>query len=207
MRHGATAGNAQRRYVGRCTDEPLNEEGRAQCLRAGAYPQVKKVYTSPLVRAVQTARLCFPQARVQMVPGLEEFDFGAFEGRSAHEMEDDAAYRAWVESGCVAACPGGESRAAYVARSNAALVDTLRQAAGEHEEHVVVVAHGGTIMAAFSAFAADEGGLAAGEESYFRWQVGTCEGYEAEVRFDGETLALVHPHHVSQVPDWLGPRV
>lgn len=186
MRHGATAGNAERRYVGRRTDEPLSDAGRAQCARAGCLPEVRRVYVSPLLRACETARLCFPQAELVPVPGLEEFDFGAFEGRSALEMAHDEAYRAWVEGGCVDRCPGGESRASYVARSNAALAEVLRQEARAGATQVVVVAHGGTIMAALSPFAQDEGD----GDAYFRWQVGTCEGYVATVHLQGSEIAL-----------------
>ena len=83
LRHGATAGNEERRYVGRRTDEPLSDLGRTQCARLGTFGQVCAVYTSPLLRARQTARLCFPSARIIPVEDLAEYDFGAFEGRSA----------------------------------------------------------------------------------------------------------------------------
>jgi alpha-ribazole phosphatase len=178
MRHASTQGNLERRYVGRSTDEPLCKEGWAQCAAMTGLPHPEVVYTSPLLRARQTATACFPDARITCVKGLEEFDFGIFEGRSAQEMEHDHAYRAWVDSGCLARCPGGESRAEYVARSNAALAALLRAAATRGEEQVVVVAHGGTIMAAFDAYAPS----ACGNDGYFAWHVGPCEGYAATVR-------------------------
>lgn len=50
VRHGITAGNLQRRYVGGGTDEPLCEQGLAQ-LRALAaqyrYPWANTVFASP----------------------------------------------------------------------------------------------------------------------------------------------------------------
>ena len=196
MRHGATRGNAQRRYVGAGTDEPLSEEGRAQCERAGVLPQVKLVYVSPLLRARQTAGICFPQAQVVAVPGLEEFDFGIFEGRTAQEMERDEAYRTWVEGGCVGCCPGGESRDTYVERSNAALVGLLYEAAGRGETEVVVVAHGGTIMAAMSVFARNQGGA----DDYYRWHVDTCEGYVATVHLQEIGLVLADCRRFSEIP-------
>lgn len=206
MRHGATQGNAQRRYVGRRTDEPLSAEGQAQCQQAGVCERVQKVYVSPLLRARQTAQLCFPQARLQVVAGLEEFDFGSFEGRTAQEMRHDKAYRAWVESGCVAPCPGGESRASYVARSNAALLGALREAALREDRQVIVVAHGGTIMAALSELVSQGPGVPAhtdvdsddaGADAYFRWHVSTCEGYEAEVLWRGTALELCNPQRLT----------
>lgn len=196
MRHGATAGNAQRRYVGARTDEPLSEEGRAQCVQAGVFPQVNRVYVSPLLRARQSAGVCFPQARIVEVPGLEEFDFGIFEGRTAQEMERDVSYRAWVEGGCVGRCPGGESREEYAARSNAALASLLCEAADCGETEVVVVAHGGTIMAAMSAFAQGQGG----GDSYYRWHVGTCEGYAATVHLREGVPLLTDCLRFSRLP-------
>lgn len=195
LRHGATPGNAQRRYVGRKTDEPLSEEGCAQCQRLGVRPDVRTVYTSPLLRARQTAELCFPQARLVPVSGLEEFDFGVFEGKSADDMADDAAYRAWVEGGCVGRCPQGESRAEFVRRTCQALVDLLRDAAQRGERQVYVVAHGGTIMAALSELSARGGG----PDSYFTWHAGTCEGYQATAHV-GERVVLTNCHHFTQLP-------
>lgn len=195
MRHGATGGNAQRRYVGARTDEPLSEEGRAQCRRAGVFPQVKRVYVSPLLRARQSANICFPEAQVVVVPGLEEYDFGIFEGRTAQEMERDEAYRTWVEGGCVGRCPGGESRGEYVERSNAALAGLLCEAADRGETEVVVVAHGGTIMAGMSVFARSQEGV----DDYYRWHVGTCEGYVATAHLQGAGLVLADCRRFSEI--------
>ena len=204
MRHGATPGNEQRRYVGCRTDEPLSAAGRTQCAQAGTYDQVEKVYVSPMLRAQQTARTCFPQAQLQVVPGLQEIDFGSFEGKSAQDMKHDEAYRAWVDSGCQITCPGGESHDGYVARSNAALESLLRKAAQNGEQQVIVVAHGGTIMAALSVFthvgADDEGELSSDTTNYFRWNVGNCEGYSANVRFDEAKLTLADSEYFSRIP-------
>lgn len=167
LRHGSTEGNERRRYVGRRTDEPLSEKGLQECALLGSFPAVAKVYTSPMLRAIQTAQMCFPKAKIVSIPGLEEFDFGVFEGRTADEMVDDAAYRTWVEGGCTGQCPGGESLDGFVLRTKAALADLLRAADAHGEEEVVVVAHGGTIMAALDGF--------------YDKHVGNCEGYIVDV--------------------------
>lgn len=203
VRHAVTQGNLERRYVGRGTDEPLAPLGREQCAHASWLPEADLVYVSPMLRACQTARACYPCARIVGVAGLEEYDFGVFEGRCADEMVDDAAYRAWVDSGCVACCPGGESRAEYVARTNGALVRLLREAAARGEGRLVVVAHGGTIMAAFHAFAQG----ACGHDDYFDWHVGPCEGYDATVRLTGEGVAFEDVVRVGRAcPLWGNPK-
>lgn len=177
LRHGATPGNELRRYAGSRTDEPLSDAGVRQCERLGADPSVSRVYVSPLLRARQTARLCFPEAELVEVPGLAEFDFGDFEGRSADEMADDASYRAWVESNCEAPCPGGESRDDFARRTKAALAWALRDARSRGHERVVVVAHGGTIMAALDGF--------------YHKHARNCEGYVADVEWRGDVPTLV----------------
>ena len=61
IRHGQTAKNKQKVLQGR-SDLPLNEEGRRQSLDAGAALAARgvtaaRVYSSPLIRAVETAKL------------------------------------------------------------------------------------------------------------------------------------------------------
>lgn len=50
IRHGATAGNIEKRYIG-TTDEPLCDTGTAQIheyMSDRCYPQVQALYVSPL---------------------------------------------------------------------------------------------------------------------------------------------------------------
>ncbi len=187
LRHGATAGNEAHRYVGCRTDEPLSSLGMAQCARFGRDCGVAKVYVSPLLRARQTAQLCFPCATCTSVPGLEEFDFGAFEGRTAQEMERDAAYRAWVDSWCERPCPDGDTQADFALRTRAALDSLLRDAARLGEQQVVIVAHGGTIMAALDGF--------------YSKSVGNCEGYVAEARLVAGHAHFSNEYRVRSVRD------
>ena len=53
----------------------------------------RQVYVSPLCRAVDTARVLFPAARLVPVHDLREMGFGIFEGRNYVEMERDPDYR------------------------------------------------------------------------------------------------------------------
>ena len=61
VRHGETKWNKERLFQG-ATDVPLDDTGRQQALDAGAKLKekgisFKKIYTSPLDRAVETAEL------------------------------------------------------------------------------------------------------------------------------------------------------
>ena len=180
MRHGQTSSNAFRRYLG-STDEPLSELGKAQAHEAGVVERVSRVYVSPLVRARQTAAICFPRAWQVIVDDLREMNFGAFEGRSADEMADDAEYRAWVDGECRGTCPGGEGRDAFTARIARGVEAVCADAWERGYDTAVIVGHGGTVMAAMNVLVHEDG-------SYFRWHVGNCGGYWLDVEPDGERL-------------------
>ena len=187
IRHGATPGNDERRYVG-ILDQPLSERGRAQAREkashiAAALPDAERVYVSELRRTHETAGILFPGVEQVQVPGIQEMDFGSFAGRSADEMADDPEYCAWVEGDCEGACPNGESKSQFTDRVCESLERMLREARDRGEKRVVLVAHGGTMMASFSRFS-DE------RRSYYEWLVGNCEGYRAQAVFTDAGLAF-----------------
>ena len=177
MRHGATPGNERRQYVG-ILDHPLSPKGREQARAAGVIPQVERVYVTPLRRTHETAAICFPCAQQIQVDGLQEMDFGVFAGRTADEMVNDAAYRAWVDGMCLGPCPGGESRAEVTERICRALSELLHRSADAGESRVIVVAHGGTIMSAFGEFSID-----CPDRIYYEWLPDNCGGYRTDVTF------------------------
>lgn len=168
LRHGETAYNAEKRYQG-TRDIPLSARGRAALCRAQIDPAV--VYTSPLCRAVETAAVLFPRARLVPVEDLREMCFGDFEGRNYIEMGDDPDYRAWVEGYCLGRCPGGmEDRAQFIRRSCAAFTPLVDRALAEGAPELVIVAHGGTQMAVLSRFARPQ-------RDFYAWRVGNACGF------------------------------
>ena len=173
LRHGKTPGNLQKRYIGR-TDEPLCAEGEQQARAVGAVQSVPLVYVSPLLRARQTAEIAFPDARQIVVPDLREMDFGDFDNLNFQELSDNPDYRAWVEGNCEARCPHGESKDDFSRRTANAIRALLRHAFDQGDDQVIVVAHGGTIMAAMDSFTCGKG-------SYYSWHVENCEGYSVHV--------------------------
>ncbi|HAM15133.1 MAG TPA: histidine phosphatase family protein [Eggerthellaceae bacterium] len=180
IRHGQTPGNALRQYVG-AVDQPLSETGRAEARAAGTHPEVKRVYVSSLQRTHETAAIMFPDAEQVIVDGIQEMDFGAFAGRSAADMEDDDEYRAWVDGMCLGQCPGGESMDMLCDRVCSALENLLRSAAARGERLVVLVAHGGTMMAGLTKLSDDK-------RSYWEWNVGNCKGYRVDVDLSGPAV-------------------
>ena len=88
IRHGLTEGNLKGLYIGSGSDLPLCAEGRAQLKtlkKDFGYPQVPLVFTSPMLRATQTAEILFPGVRQIELHDLREMAFGKFEGKPLPE--------------------------------------------------------------------------------------------------------------------------
>ncbi len=172
IRHGLTRLGEEKRYQG-ALDDGLSDRGRAELKRADFTPP--RVYVSPMRRAGETAAILFPDSEQILVPDLREMDFGDFEGRAWWEMENDAAYRAWVDGGCTGRCQDGEDRAGFSSRVIQAMEALLKS----REDELVIVAHGGTQMAVLERW-----GKPARE--YYRWQTGCGCGWE--LNWDGKSM-------------------
>ena len=148
IRHGQSQGNAERRFGGH-TATPLSELGRAQAeatARALASEKVTAIYSSDLLRAVQTAE---PLARKTGLP-LEETD--AFRERSVGLMEgltfEEAAaahpeeYAALLRRDFDRVLAGGESYRQLLDRAAARLDRAIEENRGGA---VAVFSHTGTI--------------------------------------------------------------
>ena len=173
MRHGITAANKLRLYNGR-TDDPLCEEGAEHALRTGVDPTVAHVYASPMKRAVETARLKFPNAEITVCDDLREMDFGVFEGCSFEELKNDPAYQRWYKSGGTLPCPNGENMFDFGKRVCRAFEGIVGEHLGRKEDRLVVVAHGGSLMSILGRYGRPE-------RPYFDWYVENCCGYRARM--------------------------
>jgi broad specificity phosphatase PhoE len=90
VRHGETDWNRERRYQGHA-DTPLNEAGRAQArdLAEILRPEgVSALYTSPLRRASETARIIADQLGLEALElePLREIDVGDWQGLTVDEV-------------------------------------------------------------------------------------------------------------------------
>lgn len=176
IRHGQTEGNLHHRYIG-ATDQPLCRQGREGAEKAGRDEGGKTVYVTSLRRTQETAAILFPQARQIVVPELREMDFGVFENRNAQEMEADVQFRDWVEGFCLAPCPGGEGREAFLRRVCGCFRELAQSWMSSQEEDITMVVHGGTIMALLSQFALPK-------RDYFDWRVKNCKGYRCRLTLE-----------------------
>lgn len=170
IRHGATQGNLEGRYIGCRTDEPLCPQGIA-ALAGRSYPPVTRVFVSPMLRCAQTAAILYPGLSVTVVHGLRECDFGEFENRNYAELNGHPAYQRFIDSGGEAAFPGGECRAEFAARCVRAYKEASLSVGPE--ETAAFIVHGGTIMAIMERYARPAG-------RYFDFQVRAGEGFVLE---------------------------
>ena len=128
-------------------DVDLSPEGRSHADALGAVLSsfgVHVLYSSPLRRALETARLIGAHLGLEprVRPDLRELDFGELEGRTYEEIaaSEPALWRTWMETPTAVRFPGGESYADLRAR----LAKALEEIRAEHSGSVVaVVAHGG----------------------------------------------------------------
>ena len=72
IRHGMTAGNLEKRYIG-STDLPLCQEGKA-LLSERLYPEADTLYCSPMQRCLETAAMIYPDKKPIVIPDFRECD-------------------------------------------------------------------------------------------------------------------------------------
>ncbi len=167
IRHGATQGNREHRYLG-CTDEGILEAEKERLRQKSRdFPVMDAVFASPYLRCRQTAELLFGKNRTKFI---EEF--------RDQELSGNADYQKYIDSGGTIGFPGGEQPEDFKFRCREAFRRCIREARKNRWEHVALVAHGGTIMAILEAFGYPRKG-------YFEYQVGNGCGYICTVK-EGE---------------------
>lgn len=130
--------------LGRHTDTPLTEEGRAQALAYKAafdFIPAESFFTSPLLRSRETARLLLRgRGEARILPGIEELDCGEWEGLGFDEIKVRWPELYEARHGDMSIPPpGGETFDSAADRGLAA----IRSALSETEGDIAIVAHAG----------------------------------------------------------------
>jgi probable phosphoglycerate mutase len=158
VRHGETDWNRARRIQG-STDIPLNDTGRSQAAATGrllARRRWDRIVSSPLSRAVETARLIGAEVgidEVETLPELVERSYGDAEGLTGEELAErfpPVHSYGGLDGRDV---PGRELREAVAARVIPAM---LAYAEAHPGENVIVTTHGGVIRSVLNTVAADD---------------------------------------------------
>ena len=142
--------------------------------------QADRVFASPALRTRQTAAILFPQIEPEIVENLTETDFGIFEGKNAEELSGSSEYQAWVDSGCLAAIPGGESVSDFKKRCCEAFYSGMQRVPDGKTAAFVI--HGGGIMAILGEFARPK-------RDFYDYHIGN--GAIAEYAYQNLTLKLI----------------
>ena len=150
VRHGESAGNLTHILQG--VDDPLTERGRRQAREIAAYlaarGDVRTLYTSPLVRAYETAAIIGDALGLTPIPreALAEINVGEAAGLTLEEWAarfPDEAVR-FREDGVDFAFRGGETGRQLGART-AAEIDAIISAHRLEPGAVALVSHGGAL--------------------------------------------------------------
>jgi alpha-ribazole phosphatase len=143
VRHGQTAWNAAEVFRGR-SDVDLDETGLKQAELLADYLRERKieaVYSSPLKRALKTARAIAAKHNLKVITteGLNDLKFGEWEGLSVAEVQEKYAtlYKEWVEKPHLIEIPGGEGLDDVRQRVLAFVNDLVTR----HKGTVVLVSH------------------------------------------------------------------
>ncbi|HIA16125.1 MAG TPA: histidine phosphatase family protein [Dehalococcoidia bacterium] len=150
VRHGETEFNRQRLILGR-GPEPLNATGQAQALAAAVAVSRNApfvLYSSPIVRTIQTAEAIASECSVAFtpMPGLEEIDAGDLEGLTGSQLQEQYpdVMRGWRNDPASAKMPNGESLGDVQNRTWAVINDIAQR---HEDDTVVVVTHNFPIQA------------------------------------------------------------
>ncbi|MFQ5906443.1 MAG: histidine phosphatase family protein [bacterium] len=160
LRHGESVANTQGVFASRKIDSPLSLMGRQQVERQSkilAPIRFDACYTSPLVRATQSAEILRREAGLQFVQtnALLEVDVGVLDGEPEDVSQNMALYeevlREWEYGLHTAAFPGGESLQDIQARFASLLEDV------KGTNRVLLLGHCLLFMCAIWLFAENHG--------------------------------------------------
>lgn len=157
VRHGATEATAEDRFSG-STGAELSEQGRWQAARLGerlSQQNITAIYSSPLSRALDTARIVGSRCRLEPVTrdGLREIGHGHWEGKKREDVERQfgSEYAAWEADPFTFAPRGGESGLAVLARA----LPIIREIVTAHVGgQLLVVSHKATLRLVLSSLLA-----------------------------------------------------
>lgn len=158
IRCGLTKENLEGRYLGH-TDVSLCERGVAeieQLKKELTYPEVEGVFSSPLRRCLETAKLIYPEKEPIAMRELIEFDFGEFENKTAEELEKHPLFADWLAGKPGTEAPFGDTNEGFGRRISAGFERIVDAMITSGVQDVAAVTHGGVIMHLMERYAIPE---------------------------------------------------
>jgi len=141
--HGETLWNKEEVFRGR-KDIPLNEIGEKQAELVGVYfkdKKISRIVSSPLTRAVQTAKAIEKTTgiSIEIKQEFTDINFGIWEGLSIREVERSHAtdFKIWKQSPEKLMVRGGETLETVRARISTGLADMI----STDDSAIIIVTH------------------------------------------------------------------
>ncbi|MCD7797325.1 MAG: histidine phosphatase family protein [Clostridiales bacterium] len=176
FRHGLTKGNLNAQYIGH-TDLPLTTDSISEIKKIKAhrhYPRVDAVFSSPLKRCKDSAKLMFPEHNILVIDDFIEYNFGEFEGLTAEDLKDNEDFKEWLHGDINSRVPFGESNAEFIHRCCAAFEKVVDGCIKTGTQNVAVVGHAGVLMTLLACYALPEAPTA-------HWQMDPGYGYKLRI--------------------------
>ncbi len=158
IRNGLTDENLEGRYIGH-TDVEISEEGKAQLRQMKdelIFPPVDAVFTSPLKRCTETAKILYPDNMPIVIDGFIEYNFGEFENKTAEELKNSPVFPRWLAGEKGVEPPFGESNEAFEKRIRETFEKVAEGLMKTGTTSAAIVTHGGVIMAILAAYGIPE---------------------------------------------------
>lgn len=182
VRHGETAKNRERKLQGR-SNSPLNKNGVRQAEAVRDYFKERgisfyRIYSSPLTRAVQTARIITGQdKRIITDDRLLEMDYGPYEGISLESPppEIQTFFMNFVHN----PTPEGMESLEHVKERAG---DFLHSLIGAEAEDILIVTHAIALKGALEYLTPESKGL------YWSRYIGNCAVFRTE--YDGNRYLI-----------------
>lgn len=176
IRHGLTDANLNGRYIG-MTDIDLSEEGVKDLIalrETYTYPNVGRVYSSPLRRSIETARVLYPEMTPVTVDALREYSFGVFENKTPEELMDTDAYKDWLDSTKQTTPEGAEKPDEFGARVIEGMDRIIRDMMKNRISEAAVITHAGVITSILASCGLPRRPL-------LEWKVESGKGYTLNI--------------------------
>ncbi|NEU61525.1 histidine phosphatase family protein [Paenibacillus sp. ALJ109b] len=186
IRHGTTAWNLEKRYLGHSDIGLLPEAEQELSSLREQFSNITcdALYCSDLLRCQQTlAHIASPQTgQAKLDPRLREIDFGQWEGLTYDQLKDNPKYRDWIDAPQEVTPPSGEPWTAFAARIDSFMKESLMSfspilhSRSINVPKVAVITHGGVIRYMVSRLIPNQD----------FWDTQVVPGQAIKIRLDGD---------------------
>lgn len=176
IRHGDISDTHKGKYIG-TTDVTLSDEGRKKLIEYDSkyiYPGTQVVFTSPLKRCTETARILYPDQNPLVIDQLSECNFGEWENKTAEDLKDNPDFEKWLAGETDTKPPRGESGADFTRRVCLIFEQIVEGMMKTNHNEAVIITHGGVIMTLLSVY-----GLP--QAKPFEWVMDNGFGYSVRI--------------------------